>query len=126
MPALDARTTYVHLAEGPEVRLLPVTDDFWATIGERTDLQRGRLVTSFDQVEDWDVWEMHPGGDEVVCVVAGALTVHLEQVDGVESLDLGPGEYVVVPAGTWHTADVREPGRILVITWGEGTAHRPR
>jgi mannose-6-phosphate isomerase-like protein (cupin superfamily) len=126
MPALDARTTYVHLGEGPEVTLLPVTDDFWSTIADRTDLEGGRLVTSFDQTEDWKVWEMHPGGDELVYVLAGSVRFHLERGDGVDSADLGPMQYVVVPAGTWHTADVNEPGQILVITWGEGTTHRPR
>jgi hypothetical protein len=33
---------------------------------------------------------------------------------------------IVVPRGVWHTANVIEPGEALHITWGAGTAHRPR
>jgi oxalate decarboxylase/phosphoglucose isomerase-like protein (cupin superfamily) len=69
---------------------------------------------------------MHPQGDEIIVQVSGASTFHLE-VDGtVRVAEAGAGQLVVVPKGTWHTADVRQPGQILVITWGEGTAHRPR
>ena len=39
---LDLTSTYLHLGEGPEVRAIPVTDDFWPTIDRRTDLHRGR------------------------------------------------------------------------------------
>jgi mannose-6-phosphate isomerase-like protein (cupin superfamily) len=124
--ALDPTSTYLHLPEGPGVRAIPVTEDFWSTIDEQADLRRGRLVTSFDQAADWTVWEMHPEDEEIIVQVSGETTFHLD-VDGVVTqVPTGPGEVVVVPRGTWHTADVRQPGRILVITWGEGTAHRPR
>jgi len=124
--ALDPTTTYVHLGEGPEVQVLPVTEDFWPTIGERVELQRGRLVTAFDQDRDWTTWEMHPDGDEIVLALRGALALRLEAGAGESRVELDEGRYVVIPKGTWHTADVREPGRILVITWGEGTLNRPR
>jgi hypothetical protein len=39
---------------------------------------------------------------------------------------LGAPQSVVMPAGTWHTLDVIEAARIVTITWGAGTAHRPR
>jgi hypothetical protein len=33
---------------------------------------------------------------------------------------------VVIPPGAWHIARVLEPGRMLGVTFGEGTQHRPR
>ena len=113
------------------MRAIPVTDDFWPTIDQRTDLQRGRLITSFVHDADWTVWEMHPEGDEVIVVLSGSVTFHFDDGhldDGTttQSVEVAAPHGVVVPTGTWHTADVREPGQILVITWGEGTRHRRR
>lgn len=124
--ALDLRSTYFHLGEGADVTLVPVTADFWATIDQRHELQRGRLMTSFHQADDWDVWEMHPDGDEIVLLLSGAATMHLEGDHGTRIVELAARSYVVVPTNTWHTVDVHEPGDILVITWGAGTQHRPR
>ena len=75
---------------------------------------------------DWAVWEMHPQGDEVILVTHGVSRFHLD--DGRETTEhiVTAPEYIVVPTGVWHTMDVVEPGRAVVITWGEGTEHRPR
>jgi len=126
MDALDPATTYVHLGTGTEVALVPVDPGFWATVGQRDDLQQGRLITCFEQGGDWDVWERHPAGDEVIYVLGGSCTFHLDHDGAGSPVRAGAGSFVVVPAGAWHTVDVHEPGRILVITWGEGTEHRPR
>jgi hypothetical protein len=85
---LDPTSTYLHLPEGPGVRAIPVTDDFWSTIDERAALHRGRLVTSFDQSADWTVWEMHPEDDEIIVQVSGETTFH---VDVRWCRDEGPG-----------------------------------
>jgi hypothetical protein len=39
---------------------------------------------------------------------------------------LGPGEYAINAAGTWHTADIDGSATALFITAGLGTIHRPR
>jgi len=134
---LDPVDTYLHLAEGPSVTVLAGGEAFWASVEGRPELHRGRLVSCFEQETDWTVWEMHPAGDEVVMVLGGSCTVHLHPDDGTEepldasvaatrSAPLADGRYVVVPKGAWHTMDVHAPGRLLAITWGEGTRHRPR
>lgn len=123
---VDPTSTYVHFAEGPEVRPIPVTADFWSTIGSRSDLQRGRLLTSFRQEADWTSWERHPAGDELVYLVDGSATFHLDDHGQLSTHRLAARQAVLVPAGVWHTADVHEPGHLLVLTWGEGTEHRPR
>jgi quercetin dioxygenase-like cupin family protein len=91
------------------------------------DLDEGRIVSLFRFEEPWTSWEVHPAGDEVVCVVQGHMTLHQELPDGSrQSYELGPGEYAINPPGTWHTADADAPVVALFITAGKGTTHRPR
>jgi len=52
--------------------------------------------------------------------------VHLDDGRSVTQLHVADGHYAIVPAGVWHTADVVQPCRMIGITWGEGTEHRPR
>jgi mannose-6-phosphate isomerase-like protein (cupin superfamily) len=128
----DPSEVYLHLGIGPEVGTEPVTPEFWPTIHERTDLQDGRLITGVSTVGNWPTWEMHPNGDEVIVVTEGSCKFTLdddrdEAGNGTitEHVVTAP-EYIVVPAGHWHTLDEIVPGRALVITWGEGTRIRPR
>jgi mannose-6-phosphate isomerase-like protein (cupin superfamily) len=91
------------------------------------DGAEGRLVGMYRFTEDWDSWEMHPGGHEVVICVAGAMTLHQELPDGTTArAALGPGDYAINPPGAWHTADVAGEATALFITVGLGTQHRPR
>lgn len=127
----DLTTTPIHLGLGPVA--FPLEGFAWepealAAYDERTaaDGDEGRLVTLFTMAADWDVWEAHPAGDEVVICLEGRFRL-VQEVDGTErSVEVGPGEYVINGPGVWHTADVLEPGRGLFITPGRGTRHRPR
>lgn len=119
--------TYLHLGSGPEVAPVPVTPDFWERIHTRTELFTGRLVTGMEMDADWDVWEMHPAGDELIAVTDGRVRFHLDDGSGAPAaVEVAAPEYVVVPAGTWHTADALGTARLLIVTWGDGTTHRPR
>ncbi len=69
--------------------------------------------------------EMHPDGDELLFLVSGAITVRLELPTGDRTVDMGPGEALVVPKGTWHRINLREPGRLVHITPGPHGDHRP-
>jgi mannose-6-phosphate isomerase-like protein (cupin superfamily) len=85
------------------------------------------LLSTFRFTEDWSTWEMHPRGEEVVMLLSGSATMVVE-IDGSErriTLE-EPGSYVVLPRGTWHRAETREPTTMLFVTPGEGTEHRPR
>ena len=74
---------------------------------------------------DWSIWEMHPKGDEIVCLLSGSVTFILEHEGGTQAIEpTESGSYVIVPKGTWHTAKARDPCRMLFITAGEGTEHR--
>jgi mannose-6-phosphate isomerase-like protein (cupin superfamily) len=105
-----------------------VDKTFWQrlTSGQLGDFHNEFLVASSSFETDWPMWEMHPHGDEVVCLLSGSATLLLEKVDGTEEIALNTnGAYVLVPKGTWHTAKTQGPCRMLFITPGEGTQHRP-
>jgi quercetin dioxygenase-like cupin family protein len=71
------------------------------------------------------MWEMHPNGDEIVCLLSGVVTFILDQDNEHHEMTVNkPGDYVVVPKGTWHTAKTTVESTMLFITAGEGTEHR--
>ncbi len=100
---------------------------FWEGVqsGEIGDSDFGHLVATFDYDSDWPSWEMHPAGDELVCVLKGEFELVLEFKDGEKKLRLKEGETAIVPKGVWHRALVQSPARALHFTPGEGTIHRP-
>ena len=121
----------VHLGRGATAVSEPEFTgiDWYQDYGQRheDDLEEGRLVSMFRFDESWNSWEMHPNGEELVCVVQGHLVLHQELADGTkQSLKLGPGDYAINPRGAWHTADADGPVVALFITPGAGTTNRPR
>ena len=120
--------TYLRLRNDASIEPLHTGNDFWQRImsGALGSFHDEYLVTMFTFRADWQVSEMHPNGDEIVCLLDGGATMVLERDDGEQLLELDdPGSYVLVPRGTWHTARTRTPCRMLFITAGEGTQHRP-
>lgn len=80
------------------------------------------LISRHTFAEPWDSWEMHPMGDEIVCLLEGDVDFVL-WVDGAEQIvRVGkPDACVVVPKGVWHTVRPHAPASMLFITPGEGT-----
>jgi quercetin dioxygenase-like cupin family protein len=122
---------FIHL--GPGAVALPqpeFTDASWYEgYGERHDADgaEARLVSLFTFTGNWDSWEMHPLGHEVVLCISGAMTLHQEHADGsTAAITIGPGEYAINPPGCWHTADIVGEATALFITAGLGTQGRPR
>ncbi len=89
------------------------------------DSEQGRLVSAFNMEADWTNWEMHPAGDEILFMLEGEAKFLLELADGIQEIELVAGRLLVVPKGVWHTAKVRKRARLLAITAGRGTQHRP-
>jgi mannose-6-phosphate isomerase-like protein (cupin superfamily) len=84
------------------------------------------LVAAFAFDADWPTWERHPAGDELVCLLSGSVTLVLERGGTEERVELDkPGEYVIVPQGTWHTAHTTGPANMLFVTPGEATENKP-
>ena len=122
----------IHLGLGATIDVEPEftgSMDWYEAYAKRheKDGVEGRLVSMHTFSAPWDMWEMHPHGDELVLCVAGEIVMHQEQPDGkVNSVKLAAGEYALNAPGVWHTADVEGEATALFITAGWGTQHRPR
>jgi mannose-6-phosphate isomerase-like protein (cupin superfamily) len=120
-------TTYARLRGDTSIEPLPVNAEFWPRImsGALGTFHHEYLVTMHEYAADWPNWEMHPNGEEIVCLLEGRVTFLLERDGSEERLELAEqGAYVLVPRGTWHTAKTSSRCRMLFITAGEGTQHR--
>jgi mannose-6-phosphate isomerase-like protein (cupin superfamily) len=124
MHAFLPTQTYVCLHPSGGAERLEVTRSFWATVDQREALKEGRLVAAFDCATDWDHWEMHPHGEEVLVMISGRMTLVLEQQGTEQHVVLKTGHACLVPRGVWHRALVQEPGQLLAVTYGRDTQHR--
>jgi mannose-6-phosphate isomerase-like protein (cupin superfamily) len=133
---IDLLKNYLLLDSDGSSALLPGGGEFWSQLmsGKPSDpgirrlmgSEKARLFAALPLRADWTNWEMHPAGDEILFMLEGQTTFILELADGVKTMALSPGRVLVIPQGAWHTANVSEPGRMLAITAGLGTQHRPR
>jgi mannose-6-phosphate isomerase-like protein (cupin superfamily) len=122
--AFDLETTYLGLDGSGRVASLPVGPDFWRTVSDNPDAG-GMLVTVGTGAGDWEHWEMHPAGDEVLVLLEGRLRMIFERPGGEEAHALTPGATLIVPAGVWHRAAAQRDVRMLFMTYGAGTQHKP-
>jgi len=122
----DLRKTYVNLDVKGGAERIEANEEFWSGLMEGTRRLDGYLITVSDIRSDIPHWEMHPNGEEILYLLSGELDILIEQEGREQRVPLRPDKPgVVVPAGAWHRAVVVEPGRMMFITWGEGTEHRP-
>ncbi|GAC1588955.1 MAG: hypothetical protein NVS3B5_21760 [Sphingomicrobium sp.] len=89
-------------------------------------LPPGRLVSLIESDSDWASWERHPDGEEMIIPLSGKLALLLEINGATIERQLGKAEFLIVPRGIWHTANVISAGQALFITPGTGTEGRPR
>ena len=132
MSATDINIYPIHLGRNATAEVEPeFTGDpqWYEDYGSRhaEDGAEGRLVSMYRFTDDWDSWEVHPHGSEVVLCVGGSMILHQEKADGSSAtVTLTPGQYAINEPGTWHTADVEKEATAVFITPGMGTEHRPR
>ncbi len=132
MKTIDLRTSYLHLNPLDRAVSMPAGEWFWNQLmsGSFEDARvaavadGGWLVSRFTHEGDWDHWEMHPEGDEVLTALSGGCTFHLEMGGTVQDVPLVEGRTLVIPAGIWHRATGDSPTEILALTAGSGTQHR--
>ncbi len=126
--AFDLSRTFILINEGPAATTLPVGPDFWQRLQQSplANSPTGRLISLGEQRVDWDHWEMHPAGDEILIMLSGALELILQEDGREREVPLESLNAVIVPRGTWHRARVRIPGKLLGITAGAGTQHKAR
>ena len=124
---LDLRSTFVVIDPNHAAIPVAVTPTIFEELDKRFEGFKGRLlVSSFSFDSDWPTWEIHPAGDEVVCLLTGNATLVLDRNGIEEAVHLrNPGSFIIVPKGTWHTARTSVPTTMLFVTPGEGTQNRP-
>ena len=122
----DLRSTFIVVNRELRADTIVVTDTIWSDLDQRFGNFAGHtLIASFSFDDDWPTWEIHPNGDEVVCLMSGDAEMILATEEGEQSVRLTvPGSFIVVPRHTWHTAKVHAPTTMLFITPGEGTENR--
>jgi mannose-6-phosphate isomerase-like protein (cupin superfamily) len=118
-------STFINLRPDDSAKALKIGPRFWATIAKRSDLGDGRLMGTTAQNADWPHWERHPGGDEILVMLSGEMDLVLETRSGNRRVRLKAGQTFVVPRGVWHRGLARKPGKLMFITPGAGTEHRP-
>jgi uncharacterized RmlC-like cupin family protein len=68
--------------------------------------------------------EMHPDGDEVLYLISARVKIVFLDTDE-DDIEVGPGDGLVVPKGTWHRVDIIEPSQIVYLTPGPNNQFRP-
>lgn len=105
----NINSSFVVFDSQGEATPVKVTETFWRDLTNRFgDFSGDLLVSCFSFEKDWDNWEVHPHGDELVCLLSGDVDFILAQDGGQRTVRLNmPGSFVIVPRATWHTAKVR-------------------
>lgn len=122
----DIQTSFVVINDKLLADVVPVTGTIWTDLDARYgDFAGHSLIASFSFDDDWPTWEVHPEGDEFVCLLSGDAEMILDTSDGEHRIRLDmPGSFVVVPKGTWHTAKIHAATTMLFVTPGQGTENR--
>ena len=126
--AFDLKATFAVLSPGGAATPVGVTPSLYAELDRDFGGFKGcHLVACHSFDADWPTWEVHPAGDEIVCLLAGEARLVLDR-DGVEEVVhlRDPGAYVIVPRATWHTARIAMAATLLFVTPGEGTENRDK
>ncbi len=120
---LELKNNFAVIDSG--LRLVPVTvgPTMYAELDRDFALfKRCILVSEHSFERDWDTWEMHPAGDELLYLLDGRVRLIFRRAGEDQVIDLTQrGTWAAVPKGTWHTAKVATFARLLFITPGEGT-----
>lgn len=125
-PAPDSTATYFWLSRDGAAEAVPA-DGFWSDFAEleRKANANPWLISVYDFDADFPHWEMHPEGDEIFFAQSGDFVLTLERNGARSDHPLKGGESFLIPKGAWHFMKVNTPGRIVVVTAGKGTQHRP-
>ena len=121
-------STFVVMAPDQSATKVPVTPTVYEDL-DRTfgDFKGHSLVAMHTFESDWPSWEIHPKGDEIVALVSGKAEMVFEKREGKSEKRFvleKPGDFIVVPRGTWHTAKISSRTVLMFVTPGEGTENR--
>ena len=122
---LPIATNFVVVNEKLRADVVPVDEELYAKLDETYAGFAGHSLISCHSFEsDWPTWEVHPHGDEFVFLLSGRADLVLLQDNEEKVVTLDePGQFVIVPCGTWHTGRISEPTQMLFVTPGEGSVN---
>ena len=123
---LQIASNFVVMNERFDAEVVPVTEELYANLDATYGAFAGHsLISCYSFETDWPTWEVHPHGDEFVILLEGDAEMLLAGDEQDQSVRLNQaGQFVIVPRGTWHTARVYAPTRMLFVTPGEATENR--
>lgn len=123
---IEPTKIYVSLGADGTSKQFPGGAAFWSLPMQELERVGGTwLVTEQECSANWPGWEVHPNADEFVYLIDGAATLLLEQGTAIREIDIVGGHALVVPRGAWHTLKTNAHCRMLFVTMGVGTRHRP-
>jgi mannose-6-phosphate isomerase-like protein (cupin superfamily) len=119
----DIRSSLVVVNKDLLADVVSVTDTIWFDLDEKFgDFAGHSFIASFSFDGDWPTWEVHPEGDEFVCLLSGDADMILDSDEGEQRVRLNTaGSFVIVPKGAWHTAKAHAPTSMIFVTPGQGT-----
>lgn len=121
MKPLLIADNFVALDDTNGARALNVDANFWESLekGEFGDFSR--LISYFEFESDWETWEIHPSGEEFVYLIEGEVELILESNGVTSDLVMDKANtFIIVPKGTWHTANVRKPSKCFLSRRAKG------
>jgi mannose-6-phosphate isomerase-like protein (cupin superfamily) len=132
---INPSDSYLSLEPDGTAYMLPGGREFWSQLmsGNPTDpgirrlldSEKARLLSVVSMSADWTNWEMHPAGDEILYMLEGNAIFILDLPSGLTEVSFDTGRLLLIPKGVWHTAKLSVSARMLAITAGSGTQHRP-
>lgn len=118
---------FIVIEPGLSAKLEAVSPDLYARLDQQFNGFQGCILVaehSFEQ--DWENWECHPAGDEILYLLAGSASIHLLRDGQNEIIRFDQtGSSLIIPRGIWHTAKIHTPCRMLFLTPGAGTLISP-
>lgn len=102
----DFESNFVRLTKNSLAEPLQVNKDFYKNLqsGNLGDFSEERLVSFYTFKNDWETWEIHPNGEEMVILLSGEVEFILKLEENNKIVHLNkPNTFLIVPKGIWHS-----------------------
>ena len=123
MSERNLKSTFAVIKPDLSVEAISVTDNIYQLLDTQFNQFKSHVLVAMHEFEsNWETWERHPAGDEIVVLMSGRAKLVLRREPGDETLELNhAGAFAIIPRNIWHTALISEKTSLLFITPGENT-----